>query len=69
MTYVFEPHLFITYSLASTVFSYPPHPRQVVPVFRIQVVLDTSNRVELRPTIQELFNVIHNVSKELVTVV
>ena len=42
---------------------------EVTPIFNVILVLEKNNRVELRPTVQDLFNMIHNVSRELITVV
>eukprot|EP00232_Nephroselmis_pyriformis_P029065 CAMPEP_0182867354 /NCGR_PEP_ID=MMETSP0034_2-20130328/8675_1 /TAXON_ID=156128 /ORGANISM="Nephroselmis pyriformis, Strain CCMP717" /LENGTH=4528 /DNA_ID=CAMNT_0024999703 /DNA_START=83 /DNA_END=13669 /DNA_ORIENTATION=- len=42
---------------------------EVVPIFNVMVVLEKTNRVELRPTVQDMFNMIHNVSRELITVI
>ncbi|CAD7695690.1 unnamed protein product, partial [Ostreobium quekettii] len=42
---------------------------EVVPIFHVMMVLEKSNRVELRPTIQALFDMIHNVSRELITAI
>lgn len=41
----------------------------VPPILRVTAVLERNNRVELRPTIQMLFDMIHKVSRELITVV
>jgi dynein heavy chain len=42
---------------------------EVIPIFNVMVFLETKNRVELRPNVQDIFNMIHNVSRELITVV
>ncbi|GMH41208.1 hypothetical protein BSKO_09118 [Bryopsis sp. KO-2023] len=42
---------------------------EVVPIFHVMMVLEKNNRVELRPTIQTLFDMIHNVSRELITAI
>ncbi len=42
---------------------------EVLPVFRVTMVLEKSNRVELRPTIQHLFDMVHKVSRDLITVI
>jgi dynein heavy chain, axonemal len=42
---------------------------EVTPIFNVVLVLEKTNRVELRPTVQDLFNMIHTVSRELITVV
>lgn len=41
----------------------------IPPILRVTAVLEKNNRVELRPTIQMLFDMIHKVSRELITVV
>lgn len=42
---------------------------QVVPIFHVMMVLEKNNRVELQPTIQTLFDMIHKVSRELITAI
>eukprot|EP00976_Prorocentrum_cordatum_P070931 1180123-Prorocentrum_minimum.AAC.1 len=42
---------------------------EVIPIFNVMVFLEKNNRVELRPSVQDIFNMIHNVSRELITVV
>ncbi|KAL0040883.1 hypothetical protein WJX79_008591 [Trebouxia sp. C0005] len=42
---------------------------EVVPVFTVTINLGKTNRVELKPTVQDLFNMIHSVSKEMITVI
>ena len=39
---------------------------QVLPVFYVTMILDRSHRVELQPTIQSLFDMVHGVCRELV---
>ena len=41
---------------------------EVTPIFNVSVVLDQSRRVELKPSVQDLFNMIHNVSREVLSV-
>eukprot|EP00899_Mesostigma_viride_P014884 jgi/Mesvir1/23397/Mv21091-RA.2 len=41
---------------------------EVIPLFNVIVVLER-NKVELRPTVQDMFNMIHTASRELITVV
>ena len=41
---------------------------EVVPVFNVTVILDNaSNRVELRPSVKELFDMVHSTSRDLIT--
>lgn len=42
---------------------------QVVPIFHVMMILEKNNRVELQPTIQTLFDMIHKVSRELITAI
>jgi hypothetical protein len=42
---------------------------EVIPIFNVTMVLERSNRVELQPTIQTLFDMIHKVSRDLITVI
>jgi dynein heavy chain len=41
----------------------------VQPIFHVTMVLERSNKVELAPTIQSLFDMVHRVSRNLITVV
>jgi hypothetical protein len=40
----------------------------VVPIFRVEIFLEKSNRVELRPSVQELFNMINSTAKAVIDV-
>ncbi len=40
---------------------------EVVPIFHMTMVLERSNKVELQPTIQSLFDMVHKVSRNLIT--
>jgi dynein heavy chain, axonemal len=42
---------------------------EIIPIFNVTMVLERSNRVELQPTIQTLFDMIHKVSRDLITVI
>lgn len=42
---------------------------EVTPVFHVTMVLERNAHVELQPTIQILFDMIHKVSRDLITVV
>lgn len=42
---------------------------EVQPIFAVTMVLERSNKVELQPTIQSLFDMIHKVSRNLITVI
>lgn len=42
---------------------------EVQPIFHVTMVLERSNKVELQPTIQSLFDMVHRVSRNLITVI
>ncbi|KAK9823872.1 hypothetical protein WJX72_006072 [[Myrmecia] bisecta] len=42
---------------------------EVIPIFNVTLVLEKTNRVELKPTVQDLFNMIHAVSRDMITVI
>ena len=41
----------------------------VSPIFNLVVVLEKNHRVDVRPSVQALFDMIHSASKDLITVV
>lgn len=41
---------------------------EVMPIFHVTMVLERTNRVELRPTIQALFDTINSVARNLILV-
>ena len=42
---------------------------EVVPLFHVLTILKNNRRVELKPNVQDMFNLIHTVSRELITVI
>ena len=42
---------------------------EVTPIFHVTMCLERNNRVELQPTIQSLFDMIHHVSRNLIIVI
>ena len=42
---------------------------EVIPLFNVLTILKNNRRVELKPNVQDLFNLIHTISRELITVI
>jgi len=42
---------------------------EVIPIFNVLTILKNNRRVELKPNVQDLFNLIHTISRELITVI
>eukprot|EP00210_Caulerpa_lentillifera_P007994 g7633.t1 len=43
--------------------------KEAVPAFFVMLVLERNNRVELQPTIQSLFDMVHGISRELISTI